>query len=80
MKLSTNSLLSQKMPDIIDIDTGPVISGHQTIQQMGEKILDLVVQFASGETRTESRVVSPKQFYPMKKRRFPLSVPDPFRE
>ncbi len=30
------------MPDIIDIDTGPVISGQASIEAVGEPILELV--------------------------------------
>ncbi len=67
VKLSTNSLLGQKMPDIIDIDTGPVISGQQTIQQMGEEILDLVVQFAGGKRRTKAELLAQNDFIPWKR-------------
>src|SRR6267378_3778711 len=67
VKLSTNSLLGQKMPDIIDIDTGPVISGQQTIQQMGEEILDLLVQFASGERHTKAELLAQNDFIPWKR-------------
>jgi altronate hydrolase len=67
VKLSTNTPLSQKMPDIIDIDTGPVISGQQTIQRMGEEILDLVVQIASGERRTKAELLAQNDFIPWKR-------------
>jgi altronate hydrolase len=53
IKLSTNSALAERMPDIIDIDTGSVISGEASIQQMGERVLELVIQVASGEARTQ---------------------------
>ena len=43
VKISTNSALAQRMPDIIDIDTGDIIEGEATIEQMGEMILELVV-------------------------------------
>src|ERR1700745_725529 len=56
VKLSTNSTLAQRMRDIIDIDTGGIISGEKTIPQMGETILDLVVQVASGEVRTKAEL------------------------
>jgi len=36
IKISTNSNLAQRMPDIIDIDAGGIISGEKTIEQMGE--------------------------------------------
>src|SRR5205823_5125664 len=34
VKIATNSALASKMPDIIDIDTGGIISGEKTIEQM----------------------------------------------
>jgi altronate hydrolase len=67
VKLSTNSRLAQRMSDIIDIDTGPVIEGRQTIQQMGEVILDYVVRVASGEVRTKAEVRAQEDFIPWKR-------------
>ena len=54
VKISTNSDLARRMQDIIDIDTGPIISGEMTIEQMGETILESVIQVASGEVRTRA--------------------------
>ncbi len=67
VKISTNSRLAQNMKDIIDIDTGSVVSGHKTIQQMGEEILDRVIQFASGETRTKAELLAQNDFIPWKR-------------
>jgi altronate hydrolase len=67
VKLSTNSRLTEKMPDIIDIDTGSVISGEHTIPQMGEQILDRVVQIASGEARTKAELLAQNDFIPWKR-------------
>jgi altronate hydrolase len=49
IKIATNSMLYQKMPDIIDIDTGSVIAGTETIEQAGARILDFTIKVASGE-------------------------------
>ena len=67
VKLSTNSELARKMEDIIDIDTGPVISGKTTIEKMGEEILDLVVRVASGELRTKAELKGQEDFIPWKR-------------
>jgi altronate hydrolase len=48
VKISSNTKLAQRMPDIIDLNTGTVIDGEETIEQAGERILDYVVQVASG--------------------------------
>jgi altronate hydrolase len=50
IKLSSNTFLAKKMPDIIDINTGTIIDGEETIEQAGERILDYVIKVASGET------------------------------
>ncbi len=67
IKLSTNSDLAQRMHDIIDIDTGAVIAGNQTIEQMGETILDLVLRVASGEIRTKAEQKAQEDFIPWKR-------------
>jgi altronate hydrolase len=67
VKLSTNSVLAQRMHDIIDIDTGTVVAGQQTINQMGEAILDLVIQVANGEVRTKAEQKAQEDFIPWKR-------------
>ncbi len=67
VKISTNSALAQKMADIIDIDTGDVISEGVTIEQAGEAILDFVVKVAGGEVRTKAESLSQDDFIPWKR-------------
>jgi altronate hydrolase len=67
VKISTNSELAGRMPDIIDIDTGGVISGEKSIAQMGEGILDRIVQIASGEIRTSAERLAQDDFIPWKR-------------
>jgi len=67
VKLSTNSELAQRMSDIIDVDTGPVISGDKTIQQMGETVLDFTIQVASGEVHTKAEQKAQEDFIPWKR-------------
>ena len=55
------------MPDIIDIDAGGVISGEKTIEQMGDSILELVIQVASGELRTKAELLGQDDFIPWKR-------------
>jgi altronate hydrolase len=54
IKLSTNTALAKRMPDIIDIDTGSIIEGAETIEQAGERILEYVIQVASGEAEVSA--------------------------
>ena len=67
VKLSTNSGLAQRMADIIDIDTGSVIEGQSTIEQMGEQILERVIQVASGGMRTKAEEKAQEDFIPWKR-------------
>jgi altronate hydrolase len=67
VKLSTNSSLAQRMHDIIDIDTGSIIDGGTTIHQMGESILDFVIQVASGEIQTKAEQKAQEDFIPWKR-------------
>jgi len=67
VKLSTNSDLARRMADIIDVDTGAIVSGEKTITEMGEAILDFTVQVAGGEVRTKAEQKSQEDFIPWKR-------------
>ena len=67
VKLSTNSSLARRMHDIIDVDTGAIIEGAQTIDQMGETILDFVAKVASGEIQTKAEMKAQEDFIPWKR-------------
>jgi altronate hydrolase len=67
VKLSTNSDLARRMPDIIDIDTGGIISGETSIERMGEEILQQVIRVASGEMRTKAELLGQNDFIPWKR-------------
>jgi altronate hydrolase len=55
------------MPDIIDIDTGGIISGDTTIEQMAEQILERVIQVVSGELHTKAELLAQNDFIPWKR-------------
>ncbi len=67
VKISTNSPLAAKMPDIIDIDTGGIIAGEKSIEQMGDEILERVIHIASGEVRTAAELLAQNDFIPWKR-------------
>jgi altronate hydrolase len=67
IKIATNSDLEKRMPDIIDVDAGPIIAGEKTIEEMGETILESVVKVASGELRTKAEVLGQDDFIPWKR-------------
>jgi len=67
LKISTNSPLAQRMQDIIDIDAGAVISGESTIEEMGDALLERLVEVASGEIRTKAELLGQDDFIPWKR-------------
>lgn len=67
LKISSNTNLFERMNDIIDINTGTVITGEDTIETMGEKILDHVIRVASGETASKAVLHGNNDFIPWKR-------------
>lgn len=67
LKISTNTDLAQRMKDIIDIDTGPIVTGEKTVEEMADSILELVVQVASGEVHTKAELLRQDDFIPWKR-------------
>ncbi|HEY3387062.1 MAG TPA: altronate dehydratase, partial [Saprospiraceae bacterium] len=67
LKLSTNNKLAQKMPDIIDYNTGGIISGEKTIEQEGEDILDFIIEVASGRITAKAVELNQDDFIPWKR-------------
>ncbi|HVG14067.1 MAG TPA: altronate dehydratase family protein [Chitinophagaceae bacterium] len=67
IKISTNTKLAKRMSDIIDIDTGDIISGQKSIQQMGEEILEYCIKAASGEVIPKAVLLGQDDFIPWKR-------------
>jgi len=55
------------MHDIIDIDTGAVIDGEKTIEQMGEEILEYCIKAASGQIIPKAVQLNQDDFIPWKR-------------
>ena len=67
IKVASNTKLFNKMSDIIDINTGTIIEGDETIEQVGERILDYVIQVASGEIQVSAVRHGQDDFIPWKR-------------
>ena len=67
IKVATNSALARKMGDIIDINTGPIIDGEKTIEEMGEEILEYCIKAASGEVIPKAVLLNQDDFIPWKR-------------
>ena len=53
IKLATNTPMYERMVDDMDVNCGTVLTGEESVQQVGERIFDLMLRTASGE-RTKS--------------------------
>jgi len=67
VKIATNTTLYKKMSDIIDINTGTIVEGDETIEQAGERILDYVIKVASGEIEVSAVRHGQNDFIPWKR-------------
>jgi altronate hydrolase len=67
VKLSTNTKTFNKMPDIIDINCGTIIEGTETIKQAGERILDYVIDVASGLIKPKAVQLGQDDFIPWRR-------------
>lgn len=67
IKVSSNHKLSEKMPDIIDVNTGSVISGEKTIEEAGEEMLDFIIEVASGNIVPKAVRLNQDDFIPWKR-------------
>ena len=67
IKVSTNDKLANRMADIIDFNTGGVINGEETIESCGEKLMEYVIQVASGHIHTKADQKKNYDFIPWKR-------------
>jgi altronate hydrolase len=67
IKVSSNSQLARRMPDIIDIDAGAVITGEETIEEVGARMLDYCIRVASGEAAPKAVQLGQDDFIPWKR-------------
>jgi len=67
IKLSSNTALYNKMRDIIDVNTGTVIDGEETIEEAGARILDYIIQVASGREVPAAVRLGQDDFIPWKR-------------
>jgi altronate hydrolase len=67
VKISSNSTLAERMDDIIDFNTGAIVTGQATIAECAEKLLDLSLEVASGERFTKAELLGQNDFIPWKR-------------
>lgn len=67
IKVATNNQLAERMPDIIDFNTGSIIDGSKSIEQVGEEILEYCIKVASGIIIPKAVQLQQDDFIPWKK-------------
>lgn len=67
IKVSSNTALAQRMPDIIDFDAGGIIRGEMSIPEAAGRLLDYVVQVASGQAEVAAVRLGQDDFIPWKR-------------
>jgi altronate hydrolase len=67
IKISSNSKLAQLMPDIIDFNTGEIITGEKSIEETGENLLELIIDVASGKVTPKAVALGQDDFIPWKR-------------
>lgn len=65
IKLATNRAMYEHMSEDMDINCGLVVDGEATVQEMGQKIFDVILRIASGEqTKSEALGFGGDEFVP----------------
>ena len=67
LKISSNTIVAEKLSDIIDLDTGKIISGEVSLEKMGETLLDLCLKVANGHQQTKAMILGQDDFIPWKR-------------
>lgn len=67
IKVSSNTRLAQRMPDIIDVNAGTVIEGKKSIEEVGEEILECIIAVANGDLKPKAVELHQDDFIPWKR-------------
>lgn len=65
LKLATNTSMYQRMQEDMDIDCGTIVTGDETVEAVGERIFQLLIDTASGRrTASEEYNYGDNEFVP----------------
>ncbi|MGI9549626.1 MAG: UxaA family hydrolase, partial [Aurantibacter sp.] len=67
VKISSNNTLAERMKDIIDFNTGSIITGDDSIELKGEELLEYIIQVANGESIPAAVRLGQEDFIPWKR-------------
>ncbi len=63
IKVSSNSRIAESMADNIDINAGKIVEGKEKVQEVGQRIFEMVKRVCSGE-KTKSELLGHREFVP----------------
>lgn len=67
IKISSNTDLAERMPDIIDVNAGEIIDGTKSIERLAEELLEFIIEVASGRLKTKAQQLNQNDFIPWKR-------------
>jgi len=67
LKVSSNSDMARRLEYMIDLDTGPIITGEKTLDELGAELEKLCVETASGRYRAKAVRLDQEDFIPWKR-------------
>lgn len=67
IKVSSNTELKEKMPDIIDFETGAIIRGEKSIDEMADELLAFIIDVASGKIESKAKQLNQNDFIPWRR-------------
>ncbi|WP_043529937.1 UxaA family hydrolase [Litchfieldella xinjiangensis] len=67
LKISSNSELARRMPDVIDFDAGPIIRGEAEIAELADQLLQQCIDAASGRYQSRAVRLAQYDFIPWKR-------------
>jgi len=67
IKISSNTEVAERMPDIIDFETGAIIRGEKTIEEMADELLEFIIEVASGNIKTKAKILNQNDFIPWRR-------------
>ncbi|RUA19557.1 MAG: hypothetical protein DSY79_13270 [Chloroflexi bacterium] len=62
LKLASNTPVFERMPDDIDLNAGSIIDGTETIQEVGQRVFDRVVEVATGNKLAHAEIHKHREF------------------
>ncbi|MGJ8672899.1 UxaA family hydrolase [Rubritalea sp.] len=67
IKVASNRITAERHPDLIDYNAGTIIEGQETIQETGNRLLEMILEVASGNYTTKAVGLGQDDFIPWRR-------------